>query len=232
LWDLEPYSDSEVPLDIPEADFVDATGKPLLQQSFTDTLINTEVLLTAGDSAAIAKVMRRCVDDEGKVMGNYDSNPLLNTMMYECEFGDGTTKAYAANTIASNIYQESDADGYSNLLLYHIIDHKRSGDATSMEDKYFKTANGTKRMRQTTKGWKLLVQWHDNSCQWIDLKILKESNPVQVAEYATSRDIHEYPAFAWSVPYVLRKRDVIVSAVHSRVLEGECPSVSSPTIKV
>ena len=218
LWDLEPYSDnSEVPLDIPEADFVDATGKPLLQQSFTDTLINTEVLLTAGDSAAIAKVMRRCVDDEGKVMGNYDLNPLLNMMMYECEFGDGTTKAYAANTIASNIYQESDADGYSNLLLYHIIDHKRSGDATSMEDKYFKTANGTKRMRQTTKGWKLLVQWHGNSRQWIDLKILKESNPVQVAEYATSRDIHEYPAFAWWVPYVLRKRDVIVSAVHSRV---------------
>ena len=163
---MEPYSDdSEVPLDIPEADFVDATGKPLLQQSFTDTLINTEVLLTAGDSAAIAKVMRRCVDDESKVMGNYDSNPLLNTMMYECEFGDGTTKAYAANTIASNIYQESDADGYSNLLLYHIIDHKRSGDATLMEDKYFKTANGTKCMRQTTKGWNLLVQWHDNSRQ-------------------------------------------------------------------
>jgi hypothetical protein len=31
LWDLEPYSDKlEVPLDIPEADFVDATGKSLL----------------------------------------------------------------------------------------------------------------------------------------------------------------------------------------------------------
>jgi hypothetical protein len=113
LWDLEPYSDeSEVPLDISEADFVDATGKSLLQQSFTNTLINTEVLLQAGDSAAIAKVMQRCVDDEGKVVGNYysNSNPLLNTMMYECKFDDGTSNAYAANTIASNIYQESDAD--------------------------------------------------------------------------------------------------------------------------
>jgi hypothetical protein len=50
LWDLEPYSDeSEVPLDIPEANFVDATGKSLLQQSFTNTLINTEVLLQVGD---------------------------------------------------------------------------------------------------------------------------------------------------------------------------------------
>jgi hypothetical protein len=143
---------SEVPLDIPEADFVETTGKSLLQQSFTDTLINTEVLLQAGDSAAIAKAMQRFVGDDGKVVGNYDLNPLLNTMMYECKFGDDTTKAYAANTIASNIYQKSDADRHSILLLYHIIDHKHSGDAISMEDKYYKTASGTKCMRQTTKG--------------------------------------------------------------------------------
>ena len=51
----------------------------------------------------------------------------------------------------------------------------------------------------------------------IDLKILKESNPIQVAEYATSRDIHEHPAFAWWVPYVLQKHDVIVSAVNLRL---------------
>jgi hypothetical protein len=57
-------------------------------------------------------------------------------------------------------------------------------------------------MQQTTKGWKLLVQWHNTLRQWIDLKILKESNPVQVAEYAASCDIHEHPAFAWWVPYV------------------------------
>ncbi len=46
---------------------------------------------------------------------------------------------------------------------------------------------------------------------------MKESNPVQVAEYATACNIAEEPAFAWWVPYVLRKRDVIVSAVNSRV---------------
>ena len=184
LWDLEPYYDEqEALLDIPEVDFVDATGKPLLQQLFTDTLINAKVLLQADNSAAIAKVMQRCVDDEGRVVGNYNDNPLLNSIMYECEFGDGTTSAYAANTIATNIYTESDADMHSNLLLNHIIDHKKSGDATLMEDKYFvmATATGTKHNNQTTNGWKLLVQWHNGLHQWIDLKILKESNPAQVA---------------------------------------------------
>jgi hypothetical protein len=72
-------------------------------------------------------------------------------------------------------------------------------------------------MHQTTQGWKFLVQRANGTRQWIDLKILKESNPVQVAEYVTARDIAEEPAFAWWVPYVLRKRDVIVSAVNSRV---------------
>ena len=86
-----------------------------------------------------------------------------------------------------------------------------------MADKYFITKTGTKRMRQTTQGWKFLVKWTNGTRQWIDLKILKESNPVQVAEYVTARDIAEEPAFAWWVPYVLRKRDVIVSAVNSWV---------------
>lgn len=49
------------------------------------------------------------------------------------------------------------------------------------------------------------------------LSILKESNPVEVAEYAKARGIDKEPAFVWWVPYTLRKRDVIVSAVKARV---------------
>ncbi len=86
-----------------------------------------------------------------------------------------------------------------------------------MADKYFTTKSGTKRMRQTTQGWKFLVEWSNGSRQWIELKLLKESNPVQVAKYATSWNIDEEPAFAWWVPYVLQKRDAIVSAVNSQV---------------
>jgi hypothetical protein len=54
-------------------------------------------------------------------------------------------------------------------------------------DKYLLTKTGTKRMLQMTQGWKFLVQWANCTRQWIDLKILKESNPVQVAEYVTAR---------------------------------------------
>jgi hypothetical protein len=202
---------------MPEADFVDAAGKPMLQQSFTDTLINIDGFLPKGEADALAKVMQHSVDSNGKVIGEFNENPLLNTILYECKFKDGTTKEYTANMIASNIFQESDADGYSSLFLYHIINHKRSGNAISMEDKFFVTKSGTMRMRQTTVGWKLLIQWNNGSRQWIALKILKESNPVQVAEYVIACGIGDEPAFAWLVPYMLCKRDVIVLAVNSRL---------------
>jgi hypothetical protein len=72
-------------------------------------------------------------------------------------------------------------------------------------------------MRQTTVGWKFLVEWANGSQQWIELKTLKESNPIQVTEYAMAHGIGEDPAFVWWVLYVSHKRDVIVSAVNSRV---------------
>ena len=192
-------------------------ARRIRDNSIKHTLINAEVLLPHEDSQAIARVVRRAVNDEGRMIGTFNENPLLNTLLYECKFNDGTMKEYDANTIAMNIFMESDANGFSSSLLYHIVDHECSGEAIRMADKYITTTTGTRRMRQTTVGWKFLVEWANGSRQWIDLKILKESNPVQVAEYAIARNIGEEPAFAWWVPYVLRKRDVIISAVNSRV---------------
>jgi hypothetical protein len=217
-WDSEPYGDDTTSEHEPfEADLVDAAGKPILMHSLTDVLINAEVLLSKDDSTALARVIRRAVDSNGKVIGEWDSNPILNTLVYECEFNDGTIKEYSANVIASNIYEEGDADGFSSSLLYKIVDHKSSGEAIKMADKYITTRTGTRRMRQTTVGWSFLVKWGDGSQQWIDLKILKESNPVQVGAYVIARGIQDEPAFAWWVPYVMRKRDIIVSMVKSRV---------------
>ena len=72
-------------------------------------------------------------------------------------------------------------------------------------------------MRKTTCGWKLLVLWKDGSETWIPLKDMKESHLVKTAEYAKSREIQNEPAFAWWVPFTLRKRDVNISAIKSRI---------------
>jgi len=62
----------------------------------------------------------------------------------------------------------------------------------------------------------LNVQWKDGSSDWVPLKDLKESYPIQVAEYAVANKLAEEPAFAWWISDVLRKRDRIISKVKSR----------------
>jgi hypothetical protein len=153
FWELEPYADDdEEPLAFLKADLTNVAGKPFAQHSPADSLINVEVLLPHDDGKALARVVKRVVGSDGQLLGEYSDNLLLNSLIYECEFDDGTVKEYAANTIASNIFQESDADGFSSSILYHIVDHKSSGEAVKMADKYFTTKSGTKRMRQTTQG--------------------------------------------------------------------------------
>ena len=49
------------------------------------------------------------------------------------------------------------------------------------------------------------------------MKDLKESYPIEVAEYATSRSIDSEPAFSWWVPFTLKKRDRVIMAVKQRV---------------
>ena len=68
----------------------------------------------------------------------------------------------------------------------------------------------------TTKGWSLLVAWRDGSSDWVKLKDLNDSYPVQIAEYASSNKIADQPAFNWWVHSVLRKRNRIVAKVKSR----------------
>ena len=43
----------------------------------------------------------------------------------------------------------------------------------------------------------MLVKWKDGSSDWMDFKALKESNPIEVAEYAVANKIVEEPAFKW-----------------------------------
>jgi hypothetical protein len=62
----------------------------------------------------------------------------------------------------------------------------------------------------TTVGWKLLVQWRDDLETWIPLKDMKESHQVEMAECARASGIDDEVAFAYWVPFTLRKRDVII----------------------
>ena len=61
-----------------------------------------------------------------------------------------------------------------------------------------------------------MVKLKDQSTQWMKLKDLKESNPVELAEYAAANQLQHEPAFAWWVPHTLRRRNRILKAMKKR----------------
>lgn len=218
--DYEEYEDDdEEARFIPDIeDTVDATGRLLNQNPVYDTLINAEVMLQQGEEYTTGKVMGRAVGPDDRVSGTFDSNPYLNTIIYEVEFPDGQVKEYGANIIAENMLTQVDADGHSLTMMEGIVGHRKHPDkAIEKADGFVYTKSGQKRQRKTTQGWDLLIRWKDGSESWQKLKDMKESHPIDAAEYAKARGIADEPAFAWWIPYTLRKRDVILSAVKSRI---------------
>ena len=59
--------------------------------------------------------------------------------------------------------------------------------------------NGQKVPKQTTKGHQLLLQFCGNETEWMDLQTVKDSNPIEVAEFAIVNQLDQQPAFAWWV---------------------------------
>ena len=192
--------------DVPEADveFTPEVGD--------DTYLNMEVAIPRnGPGPEFAKVTKRLRDANGLPIGVANDNPILDSRMYEVEYSDDYRASMSANAIAQNLFASIDEEGNRHVLFSEIVDHRTDGTEVTQQDAFVTTRSGTKRRRETTKGWEILVQWKDGSTSWIALKDMKSEYPVQLAEYAVSARILLEPAFAWWVPHVLKKRNRIIS---------------------
>ena len=109
---------------------------------------------------------------------------------------DGAIKQYSENLIAKKILMNADASGYNNHTLAGILISRKDGTALTKE-KYFQTTKqGNRKLHQTAIGWQFHVKWKDGMKQWTPLKVLKESNPVDVSKFVTSKGISNEPAFS------------------------------------
>ena len=126
-----------------------------------------------GGGVLAAKVIRRTLDENGKVMGKHSDNLILNTLMYDVEFPDGTIRPYTANAISNNIYAQVDLEGIRTNIIDEILDHCTYGHSVSKNYQHFITKRGRQHLRKTTEGWKLLIAMKDGTEQWFPLKYLK-----------------------------------------------------------
>ena len=55
------------------------------------------------------------------------------------------------------------------------------------------------------------------STDWLLLEDFKKSNPIKVSEHASARKIDKESELNWRVPFVIKKREVIISKDTSRI---------------
>ena len=160
-------------------------------------------------------VKRRKLDDDGNPIGTESTNPLVDTRAYEIEFIDGTTEIITSNIIVDNLHERVDEEGHRKLLLDEIINYRRNNDTFHKSDTFIKTSTGNRRRKITTKGWEICVLWEDVSTNWIALKDIKQSYPIELDDFSQLHGTHEEAAFAWWIQYVDRKRKAMISKLKS-----------------
>ncbi|KAL7474925.1 LOW QUALITY PROTEIN: hypothetical protein ACHAW6_000868, partial [Cyclotella cf. meneghiniana] len=82
-------------------------------------------------------------------------------------------------------------------MLDAIVDFRKNPDVAISWNNQVKIITGKKVVSHSTRGWELCCEWKDGSTSWQKLSDLKESHPLQVAEFALAAIIADEPAFNW-----------------------------------
>ena len=102
------------------------------------------------------------------------------------------------------------------MLFRSLLDHKSDMTAVQRDDAFVKCNGSNSKRKNTTRGSQLLVEWFDGTITWEKLSNLKDSYPVQVAEYASGNRIIDESAFSWWARSIIKKIRDILSKVKTK----------------
>ena len=100
LFDEDVTNEEHVPFEpdayMPEAEeyYADAYDK----------YISAEVMLPKGDALECAHIVNHKQDNQGNPIGEQNSNPILDTHVYDVQFSDGHVEEFSAKTIVESLY--------------------------------------------------------------------------------------------------------------------------------
>ncbi len=149
-------------------------------------------------------------DLDGNPIGCRSDNPILDMYLYDIKFLDGEVMLLTTNAIAQAMYAWCIVDGNEYLLVESFVDVQKNPTVISLDEQR-SVHNGQECMHHTTLGWHVCCQWKDGSISWEKLSDVKESHPLQIAEYDVSMGVDHEPGFNWWVPCMLKKRDAIIA---------------------
>ena len=92
-----------------------------------------------------------------------------------------------------------ESKGHHYQVLTEVTYRKKGYIDIAKVDGYIKSISGNLHRKRTTRGWKILAKWKYLSVDWVPLKDLKQSDPVDMDEYSVANEISDEPSFNWWV---------------------------------
>jgi len=112
----------------------------------------------------------------------------------------------------SAIYNQTNDDGYDEVLFNEVIGHRKNDEALPAEAS---TVDAVP--RRTTKGWDICIKWKDESSSWHPLCEIKNSFPIHLAKYALKYELQDEPAFKWWVKEALKRHKYMLKAAKTHM---------------
>ena len=207
----DPNDEPELHLAPPDPDNIEPIADTHIG---IDPLIHASVILPRGNRSELGRVTGRKRNEEGLYVGRKHKIPTLDSRVYVVEYADGEQVDISYNTLAEHLYSQVDTEGNQYQIFKEIVNHRRRKGAVDKADQ-FTHYQGKKSKKKTTAGWDLEVEWRDGSTSWLSLKELKNSNSVEVAQYAIDNRIDLEPAFDWWVHDVIRRKKRLIKMSQS-----------------
>jgi hypothetical protein len=120
-------------------------------------------------------------------------------------FVDGEEKDIAFNVLSEHLYSQVDKEGRQHRIFKEIFNHRKNKNVLDKADGFRLLPNGQQVPKKSESRWDLEAEWKDGTTSWLPLKELKETNGVEVAQYARDNRLLEEPAFAWWAPHYLKR---------------------------
>ena len=123
-----------------------------------------------------------------------NTNPILDTCIYNMELLDGWVQEYSVNYILENIYEQVNENGWDMGFLKEIMYPGSNTEVAILQGEYDMVEfNGIKKLVITMKGWDFQFRWKDQSTDWIHLKLVKKINPIKVEQFVIANGCHKEP---------------------------------------
>ena len=133
-----------------------------------DNLVGAEALLSCGGENTEAVVVKCVKGLDGKPLGKYNTNPLLDTQKYLVKCKPGEEDEFMANAVAENIYSQVGLEGQQfQMMEEDIIEWRSNDDALDDDEESTVLLYGKRHPIATTKGWSFLVQWKRGEATWV-----------------------------------------------------------------